>query len=943
MKLHLCFVVLLFTNISLAQDHNLWKKSSGSRAVTKKNLPLKHVVDLDRKSLESVLASAPKRNSKVSSKSIISLPDGNGKMERFAIYENSVMAPELAAKYPEIKSYIGIGIDNKSAKAYFSNSPLGFKSMTLYSNKSAVFIEPVTDDLNTYSAYKKSDKAPVEEKFECKTKHDDKYSTLNYRYKDRFQSSLASLFMRLMVREVNAGGGADDGKLRTFRLAMSTTAEYAAYFGGTKAGALAAMNNTLTRVNGIFEKDLGVRLILIANNDALIYTNASTDPYSDAVNYPNWKTENQTMLTAVVGEANYDIGHLLGAGVANSGDAGCRGCVCNDGAKGRAYTSASSSNYQGDTFDLDFVAHEMGHQLGANHTFTHTNEGTIAQLEPGSGITLMSYSGRTTKDIQSDSEAFYHAISIQQITDIIKTKTCPVVTSTGNAIPVVNAGSDYVIPKGTPFMLTGSAVDANTDDILTYGWEQMDLGNATTTVPSPANISGPLFRSYLATSSPIRYFPNMTSILAGSTTTQGREIISEALPGVARALNFRLTVRDNRIGGGANNTDDVVLTVDANSGPFTVDSQNSAVSYPVSSSQVINWSVAGTNANGVNCASVDILLSTNGGQSFPIVLASATPNDGSQSIVIPNIPGTNNRIMVKGSNHIFFDVNNASFTIDSSSADTMAPTSPALSSSGLTYSSVNLSWSGSTDNVGVVGYDVYQNGVFKASVVGTSLAVSGLSPSTTYSFYVRAKDAAGNVSASSNPVSVITPAAPDIIAPSAPVLSSSGLTSSSVNLSWSLSTDNVGVVGYNVYQNGVLKSSVAGTSLAISGLSPSTAYSFYVRAKDAAGNLSANSNIVSVTTLSLADVTPPSASVLSAFGTTKTTTNLSWSASSDNVGVIGYNIYQNGVFKASITGTSYIVTGLMGNKTYTFSVKAKDAAGNVSASSNVVSVKTPRK
>ena len=740
----LIFTTLLLTiTFGTAQNKNdLWKKSNLSeisKRITKTDLPQKNIFELDLKTMKKMLGTSPKReNINTTSNLIITLPNGEGKLENFKVYENSIMAPELAAKYPEIKSYMAVGIDNPNARAYFSYSPLGFKSMTLYPDQSAVFIEPVSDDSISYSVYKKSDKKKAFQKFECNV-IDEAVNMV--------QSNNNTTYLR----------GADDGKLRTFKLALSCTAEYAAYFGGTKAATLAAMNNSMTRINGVFEKDFGVRLILIANNDTLIYTNPTTDPYSDYAYKSNWKTENQTILTSIIGEANYDIGHLLGAGTVNSGDAGARGSIGIDNSKGRAYTCANSTNNQGDAFDINYLAHEMGHQLGANHTFTYTNEGTIAQLEPGSGSTIMGYAGVTIKDIQQYADAYFHSISIQQVTDIIKTKTCATIILTGNAVPVANAGIDYTIPKGTPFMLKGTATDANSTDALTYSWEQLDLGNATTTVPSSTATTGPLFRSYNPSTSSTRYFPNMNTILAGLSSTQGSRIISETLPGVARTLNFRLTVRDNKIGGGANNTDDMIVTVDGVAGPFTVDSQNTAISYPAGSTQTINWTVAGTNANGVNCANVDILLSTDGGQTFSTTLLAGTPNDGSQNVVIPNIPGITNRIMVKGSNHIFFDVNNTNFTISSSVvADTTAPTASILTASGTTTLSTNLSWTASTDNVSVTSYDVYQNGVFKTSTTTTTLAVNGLNASTTYNFYVKAKDAAGNISLASNTVNVTT-------------------------------------------------------------------------------------------------------------------------------------------------------------------------------------------
>ena len=737
--------LLVVCSVSFSQNFNsLWKSSSitnsNSKNINKTELPLKHLFNLDVNTLKDKLASAPKRDAKASSNTVISLPNGDGKLENFRVYENSVMDPGLAAKYPEIKSYVAVGIDSPNATAYFSNSPLGFRSMTLYAGEAAVFIEPISADLKTYTAYKKSDKKKNNDPFECNTI-------------DLVDNNI----QKTKPHSAVARYAADDGKLRTFRLALSCTAEYAAYFGGTKAGALAAMNNTLTRINGIFENDFGVQLILVAKNDDVIYTNALTDPYSDTTSKFNWRSEIQSNLNTTIGLANYDIGHLLSAGTGNFGDAGGIGTVCSDFNKGSGYTCAYAGAYQGDAFDVEYVAHEIGHQLGAYHTFTYKSEaGTGAQMEPGDGSTIMSYGGLTMKAFQNNPDAYFHAISIQQVTDKVKSKTCPVIISTGNAVPVVNAGLDYNIPKGTPVMLMGSATDAN-NDVLTYTWEQMDLGDATSSVPNATSTAGPLFRSYTPSTSPTRYLPNMTTILTGSTTTLGTYIPSEVLPGVARNLNFRLTVRDNRAGGPTNNTDDMVITVDGNSGPFTVDSQNTAVSYTAQTTQTINWTVAGTNANGVNCTAVDILLSTDGGKTFPITLLTATPNTGSANVVIPNILGTTNRIMVKGNNQIFFDVNNSNFIITSfGSADTIAPTASTLSASGITTSGTNLSWTAATDNLGVAGYNLYQNGVLKTTTTNTTFTVSDLSASTAYSFYAVAKDAAGNLSAVSNAVNLTT-------------------------------------------------------------------------------------------------------------------------------------------------------------------------------------------
>jgi chitodextrinase len=372
-------------------------------------------------------------------------------------------------------------------------------------------------------------------------------------------------------------------------------------------------------------------------------------------------------------------------------------------------------------------------------------------------------------------------------------------------------------------------------------------------VPSATKTTGPNFRSYSPSASTVRYFPKMSSVLTGATTTAGTELTVEALSSVARTLNFRVTVRDNHAGGPANNSDDAIITVNATAGPFTVSSPNTAVSYVGGSSQTVTWNVAGTTANGVNTANVDILLSTDGGATFPVTLLAATPNDGTQAVTIPNTAGTLNRIMVKGTNHIFFDVSNTNFTITAGSTDTVAPSAPTtLAAAGTTQTTINLSWTASTDNVAVTGYDVYQGTTLKATVTGTTYAVSGLTAATAYDFSVKAKDAAGNISAASNVASVTTLApVADTTAPTAPTtLVASGTTTTSTNLSWTASTDNVGVTGYDVYQGATLKATVTTTTYSVTGLTAATAYNFSIKAKDAAGNISASSNVVNVTTAS---------------------------------------------------------------------------------------------
>ncbi|MBP6373772.1 MAG: fibronectin type III domain-containing protein [Flavobacterium sp.] len=912
-KVVLTFALFASIGIALAQTGKpIWKSTVKNTQSTtlenKQSIANPHLFALDAQALQQALANAPQRfASAAASTKIVSFPTVSGELAQYRVKESSNLDPELAARYPEIKSYIGQGVDNPAATIYFSVSPLGVQTMLINPDKSAEFIEPYTTDLSSYVVYRRQDKAASLTPFECKVIAD-------------APSDLTSSTAR---------PNADDATLRTFRLAASCTGEYAGYFGGTKALALAAINNSMTRVNGVFEADFAARMVLVANNDAVLYTSASTDPYTTSYN-----SQLQSTLTSVIGDANYDVGHLFVL-ASNNGNAGCIGCICASG-KGSGFTAGTAP--VGDTFDIDYLAHEIGHQFGGNHTFSMSNEGTGVNMEPGSGSTIMGYAGITSQDVQPNSDAYFHAISIQQITNNIKLKTCQTNTPTGNAVPTANAGLDYTIPKSTPFMLTGSGTDAN-GDVLTYNWEQIDNAASTATGASSAasatRTTGPTFRSYNSTTTPVRYFPRLQSILTGATTTAGTEINVEALPSVARTMNFRLTVRDNKIGGAANNSDDMIVTVNATAGPFSVTAPNTSVSYVGGSTQTITWNVAGTTANNVNCANVDILLSTNNGTTFTTLLA-GTPNDGTQAVVIPNTPGTTNRIMVKGSNHIFFDISNANFTITQGSTDFTAPTAPTnLAASGTTINSTQLSWTAATDNVAVTGYDVYQGATLKATVATTSYTVTGLNPATLYSFSVKAKDANNNVSAASNVVDVTTLA--DTTAPSAPVLSASGTTNTTTNLAWTAATDNVGVVGYEVYQGTTLRATVTTLTYAVTGLTAGTSYAFNVLAKDAAGNTT-SSNVVNVTTTT-PDTTAPSVVVLSASGTTATTTNLAWTAATDNVGVTGYEVYQGATLRATVTTLTYAVTGLTASTAYTFSVKAKDAAGNASTS-NTVSVTT---
>jgi hypothetical protein len=670
---------------------------------------------------------------------IITLPNAAGGLEQFEVFEASNFEPELQAKFPDIRAFSGRSLSDNAASLKLSISPQGIQTMIFRSGRANEFIEPYSQDHRVYSVYNSHrDKGQLP--WTCSTEDKQINNNLN----------------SVLNGSIAAATGSSGGTIKTFRLAQSCNAEYSNWFGATSSAqvnlVLAAFNATLTRCNGVYEKDLALHLNLIANTTQVIYYNPSTDPYTTM---SSWNNQLQNTLTNVIGEANYDIGHMFGAS-GGGGNAGCIGCVCVNGSKGRGITSPADGIPQGDNFDIDYVAHEVGHQLGGNHTFSMSNEGTGVNKEVGSGITIMGYAGITAQDVAPHSIDIFHQASIAQIQANIATKACPVTTvMTANHAPAVAAVNNYTIPISTPFALTASATDQENDP-LTYCWEQNDNSSTSGSgsVASPTKTTGPNWLSFPATSTGTRLFPRLSTLLAGANVTgplpggdAGANI--EALSSVSRTLNFRVTVRDNRpyVPGstiGQTGFTDAVITVTNTAGPFSVTSPNTNITWGAGATATVTWNVNGTNAGSVNCATVNILLSTDGGQTFPTVLAAATTNDGSQVVNVPNTPGTTNRIKVEAVGNIFFDISNANFTI----GNPPACGNPAgLNETAITTNSAIVNWSAV---IGALNYDVdykvNSSPTWINAVTGTtslSQNLSGLSSSTLYDWRVRANCASG--------------------------------------------------------------------------------------------------------------------------------------------------------------------------------------------------------
>ncbi len=652
--------------------------------------------------IKSMLFTAPHETDvkAKNSNTTISVPSANGKIITFSIVKYDMMEKGLASQFPDYKTFYGVAVDNPYTTIRLDYTAFGFRAV-IREMEEITFIDYASQkDLEHRIIYFKKDYPKLHD-WTCSVKD------FNDGHKSNDHNSI----------ENRAG----DCKNRTYRLANAATGEFTTFYGGTVALAQAGIVTIINRVNQVYESDLSVRLILVANNTSVIYTNAATDPYTNNDGVA-MLAENQANLDAVILTANYDVGHVFstgGGGVANLG------VPCTEAQKAQGVTGLTAPT--GDPFAIDYVAHEMGHQFGADHTFNSassangscnpSNNNPSTSVEPGSGSTIMAYAGICSPvNVQNNSDAYFHAISIGEIFAEIATHTCDVETASGNTKPVITAAPDYVIPVSTPFVLNGVATDPNGNP-LTYCWEQTDAATSTTT-PTATSTTQTQFRSYIQSSNTRRYFPKQSFLLSNTNNTW------EVLSTVTRSMKFRLTVRDLNGTFGCSTEDDIVVNTNATAGPFVVNVLNTAPS-PLVEGQIFTviWNVANTTAAPVSAANVDILLSYDGGNTFPTTLVAQTPNDGSQDVVIPSGLTTTARIMVKGYNNVFFDVNNANFAINTATPTffmTINPTSALICNSQSTTITINSqSVSGYTTpfNLSATGVPAGATAVFTPSTI----------------------------------------------------------------------------------------------------------------------------------------------------------------------------------------------------------------------------------
>ncbi|EDP97086.1 zinc-dependent metalloprotease family protein [Kordia algicida OT-1] len=622
------FVLFSFSGFSQGSFDNYWQDVRKPTTIKQQNSAPTNarVLQLNQPALKNDLRSL--REAPRGQKIMLSIPLPNSGMETFEVQYFPIMEEKLAAKFPEIHSYKGVSMDDPNKTIAFGFTQKGFHAQIL--GGKTILIDPISkiEISDYYQVYFKED-TPIQKNFTCDFENIPSF-------KDKPTNG---------APEIDLG----DCQIRTFRLALACTGEYATFHGGTVADAMAAINVTMTRVNGIYNREMAIHMILIGDNEDIIYLDGSSDPYTNN-NGGTMLGENQSNINSVIGSNNYDIGHVFSTG---GGGIATLNSPCNNSTKARGVTGLPSPI--GDVFDVDFVSHEMGHQFGANHTQNNNcqRNGATA-VEPGSASTIMGYAGICPANVQANSDDYFHTVSIEEMYDNIinGNSTCGNIINSNNSNPTANAGINRTIPRSTPFFLTGEASEAST-----YAWEQIDNEVGATMPPATTNAQGPMFRSIQPLATETRFFPNLPAVLNGTTPTW------EVLPSVGRVMDFAFTVRDNRFGWGCQAVDEMRVTTDGGSGPFLVTSQSGNQTWAQGTTQTVTWDVANTDSAPVSCEKVDILLSTDGGFTWDVVLSEATENDGSEDIIVPGNITSNGRIIVRCSDNIFYNVSEGVVTV----------------------------------------------------------------------------------------------------------------------------------------------------------------------------------------------------------------------------------------------------------------------------------------
>jgi hypothetical protein len=614
---------------------------------------------------------------------IITLPMADGKMRDFKVWHDPMLPAELSQKFPEIRTFTAYAADDPTVTAKLDFTLYGFSAM-IYDGENTSFIDPYDNYHDGFYMvhYKRDENRDFDKRMRCEF-HSDEDELPGGQRLETVHTGLPALQQRTFNGHTK----------RTYRLALSCSNQYAQASTGlsspTIAQVFSRMTTTMNRVNGVYNREFSVQMNFVATNDQIIWTAPTggvngNDPFN-SINSDGFAClgRNQTTCDNRIGAANYDLGHVFTTG---GGGISGLGIVCTNGQKARSVTGLPSP--VGDGFDIDYVAHEMGHQFGSRHTFNDNTNGSCGgnaessvAYEPGSGSTILAYAGICSPDnIQNRSDAYFHATSLVQIQQKLvgSQDVCAVKTSTGNKLVYLPTFSaNYKIPYKTPFELTAPiAVDTVADTLTTYCWEQWNRGDFGKTLAA-TYFRGPIFRSFFPVKdNPVRVFPRMSLVLNGILTQVNVDgAMGEKAPDTTRYLTFKLTVRNIYNGTGCFLFPDDTLHLDAIStgaangfAGFKVTSQGTTgIVYDHGSTQTVTWNVVGTDGAPYNVANVVIYMSKDGGNTWPYTVGTF-PNTGSATVTVPD-PGpssSNCRFKVKGQNNVFFNVNLRNFRVNGS-------------------------------------------------------------------------------------------------------------------------------------------------------------------------------------------------------------------------------------------------------------------------------------
>ncbi|WP_299362216.1 M12 family metallo-peptidase [Winogradskyella sp.] len=646
-------------------------------------------VKIDINQLKSTLQTAPMKSTVSQNRrstTVIELPMPSGDKESFRVTESPILSPALSASRPEVKSYVAKGLNDPTAVARFNVTSAGFYGLVKSANGIVVIekINLLSND-DRYIAYYDHDIIGHSDGFHCES-----------------ENELTSGSLLPSANRIDSCFQIGDN-LRTYELVVTCSGEFYALNGGTDPLVEAALLNRVAQVNTVYETEVATTFTIV---EYLLNNNPATDPYSDPTNTFTSISETQTYIDSNVSVSSWDIGHgfheiTCGSSCSFAGRAGLA-VVCTS-SKARGYTYLPNDI----PTSITVLVHEFGHQFSNRHTNYGCNtNNACSRYEPGEGSTIMSTgAGCDAGDFFADRTDYFGITSLQNMIDYQNSglfvsgtscgtvtiggwSDCATITPTGNNMPSSDANANsidgLVIPHSTPFVLSGSGSDADGTGSLTYNWEQYDTDYSGSDAPddTAASTTAPLFRSFPPSTSNERTVPQLSSVLAGNVTTGTGEV----LPTVARNLTWRLTVRDNEIGGGGVACDQISLIVGSD-GPFQITSQNSNTAWVVGATETITWDVANTDSPTYTCANVDILFSSDGGATFPTTLASGVPNNGSYNITVPNVSSSSSRVKIvcSGGTNIFFDINDIDILVTSTCdavGGTIANSSPVTAIEG---------------------------------------------------------------------------------------------------------------------------------------------------------------------------------------------------------------------------------------------------------------------